>query len=373
MTPTDNAPGAGRYAPSPTGDLHLGNLRTAMLAWAIARRSGSSFVMRMEDLDERVRPQFYDRQLEDLAALGVDWDRLVYQSQRQDAYEAAFESLREAGLLYECYCTRKDLAQVASAPHRPPGSYPGTCRNLTEAQREVGRAKLAGTNRGPALRVKTEVRELAVVDEINGPYTGAVDDFVIRRGDGVFSYNFVSVFDDDDESITQITRGDDLLPSTPRQVYLQQLMGMSTPKYFHVPMVLNAEGVRLAKRDGAVTMRALAEYGWQPADVAELVGRSLGIADVRSAADLADALAAQPSASSGPNSALSSAAPVARDDAPAAHDDAPTPNRFCGRNRSQGAALDDFAAEIDVGKLRQGPWLVDPAKLTDGPAAVLHR
>ncbi|MGO1715410.1 MAG: glutamate--tRNA ligase family protein, partial [Ancrocorticia populi] len=149
-----------------------------------------------------------------------------------------------------------------------------------------GRAKLAGTNRGPALRVKTDVRELTVVDEIMGIYTGAVDDFVIRRGDGVYSYNFVSVFDDDDESITQITRGNDLLPSTPRQVYLQQLMGMATPKYYHVPMVFNAEGVRLAKRDGAVTMRALAEFGWESGDVAELIGRSLRLEGVRSASDL---------------------------------------------------------------------------------------
>ncbi|MGO1943107.1 MAG: tRNA glutamyl-Q(34) synthetase GluQRS [Ancrocorticia sp.] len=308
-----STPGAGRYAPSPTGDLHLGNLRTAMIAWAIARRSGSSFVMRMEDLDERVRPQFYDRQLEDLAALGLTWDSLIYQSQREAAYENAFAQLQERGLIYECYCTRKDLAQIASAPHRPPGSYPGTCRNLTPAQREAGRAKLAGMNRGPALRVKTDVAELVVVDEITGPYTGAVDDFVIRRGDGVFSYNFVSVFDDDDELISHITRGNDLLPSTPRQVYLQQLMGLATPKYFHVPMVFNPEGVRLAKRDGAVTMRALADYGWEAGDIAELIGRSLGIDGVRGAGDLAEGLTLE--------------------------------------------------------ALRGGPWLVDPDALTAGPRA----
>ena len=282
-----------------------------MIAWAIARRSGARFVMRMEDLDERVRPEFYARQLEDLAALGLDWDSLVYQSRRQDSYETAFARLQERGLLYECYCTRKDLAQVASAPHRPPGSYPGTCRNLTESEREAGRAKLAGMNRGPALRLKTEVRELTIVDEITGPYVGAVDDFVIRRGDGVFSYNFVSVYDD--EFITQVTRGNDLLPSTPRQVYLQQLMGLATPQYFHVPMVLNSEGVRLAKRDGAVTMRTLASYGWGAGDVAELIGRSLGCEGVRSAEDLTSGLGLE--------------------------------------------------------ALRQGPWLVDPAALEAGPQA----
>ena len=299
-----------------------------MIAWAIARRSGARFVMRMEDLDERARPEFYARQLEDLAALGLDWDSLVYQSQRQDAYETAFARLQERGLLYECYCTRKDLAQVASAPHRPPGSYPGTCRNLTESEREAGRAKLAGMNRGPALRLKTEVRELTVVDEILGPYIGAVDDFVIRRGDGVFSYNFVSVYDD--EFITQVTRGNDLLPSTPRQVYLQQLMGLATPQYFHVPMVLNSEGVRLAKRDGAVTMRALATYGWGAGDVAELIGRSLGLQGIRSAPDLL---------------------------------------RGCVKNRSVAGVLSDFASEIGAHALRSGPWLVDPQELTAGPQA----
>ena len=269
---------SGRYAPSPTGDLHIGNLRTALLAWAFARREGLGFHMRMEDLDERSRAEFYSRQLDDMSALGIDWDGdVLYQSSRLDRYTEVFEGLRERDLLFECYCTRRELADVASAPHRPPGSYPGTCRNLSEAEREAGRAKLEGMNRGPAYRLKTDVLELTVQDRIAGEYTGAVDDFVIRRGDGAFAYNFVAVVDDGDYAITQIVRADDLLSSTPRQVYLQRLLGFETPEYIHVPLVVNLEGARLAKRDGAVTIADLAEFGWGAEDVRALLLESLGL------------------------------------------------------------------------------------------------
>lgn len=282
---------AGRFAPSPTGDFHLGNLRTALLAWACARSSGRQFLLRMEDLDERSRPEFAARQLADLEDLGIDWDGpVIYQSQRQAEYAAAYRDLEDAGLLYECYCTRKELAQVASAPHRPPGSYPGTCRNLTEAEREAGRAKLAGMQRGPAMRLCCDVGALTVHDAVVGDYTGAVDDLVIRRGDGVYSYNFVSVLDDGADGITQIVRGDDLLASTPRQVYLQRLLDLPTPEYVHVPMVYNADGVRLAKRDGAVTLRQLAGFGWTPADVVQLLAQSLGMLGVRSAGEFCERL-----------------------------------------------------------------------------------
>lgn len=269
---------SGRYAPSPTGDLHIGNLRTALLAWAFARREGLGFHMRMEDLDVRSRAEFYSRQLDDMSALGIDWDGdVLYQSSRLDRYAEVFEGLRERDLLFECYCTRRELADVASAPHRPPGSYPGTCRNLSEAEREAGRAKLEGMNRGPAYRLKTDVLELTVQDRIAGEYTGAVDDFVIRRGDGAFAYNFVAVVDDGDYAITQIVRADDLLSSTPRQVYLQRLLGFETPEYIHVPLVVNLEGARLAKRDGAVTIADLAEFGWGAEDVRALLLESLGL------------------------------------------------------------------------------------------------
>ncbi|MEW6954228.1 tRNA glutamyl-Q(34) synthetase GluQRS [Trueperella pyogenes] len=269
----------GRYAPSPTGDLHLGNLRTALLAWAFARHDSKRFHMRMENLDDRSRPEYYERQLSDLAAIGIDWDGdVLYQTDRIDRYDHIFAELAERGLLYECYCTRRELADVASAPHRPPGSYPGTCRNLTAAQREAGRAKLAGMNRGPAYRLRTDVADMTVTDRIAGEYTGAVDDLVIRRGDGAYSYNFVSVVDDGEYGITQVVRGDDLLPSTPQQVYLQKLLGYATPEYIHVPLVLNREGVRLAKRDGAVTLSELSGFGWTTDDVRALLLSSLGLA-----------------------------------------------------------------------------------------------
>ncbi|MDP9800700.1 glutamyl-tRNA synthetase [Arcanobacterium wilhelmae] len=277
---------SGRFAPSPTGDFHLGNLRTALLAWAFARHDGRGFVMRMEDLDERSRPQYVTTQLRDLEAIGLDWDGpVLFQHEHVERYADVAARLLETGALYECYCTRKELSQVASAPHQPPGSYPGTCRHLTGKEREAGRAKLAGLNRGPALRLATDVVELAVTDRQLGAYTGAVDDFVIRRGDGVFSYNFVSVADDAYQGVTQIVRGDDLLPSTPRQVYLQRVLGVPPPEYAHVPLVLNTRGQRLAKRDGAVTLTQLAEFGWGSADVVALLALSLGLPPVRGASE----------------------------------------------------------------------------------------
>lgn len=287
----------GRYAPSPTGDLHLGNLRTAILASLLAREAGLGFHLRMEDLDERSRSQFYERQLNDLRSVGVEWQgEVLYQHSRVARYEEIFNQLMQRGLLYECYCTRRELAQVASAPHSPPGAYPGTCRNLTPAEREAGRAKLAGMNRGPAYRLRTEVREFTVRDSIAGAYTGLVDDFVIRRGDGAFSYNFVSVVDDAEFGVAQIVRGDDLLPSTPRQVYLQQLLGYPTPQYVHVPLVLNGDGVRLAKRDGAVTLAELAQFGWNASQVRELLLLSVGLNDddVRQPTALASRLPRDP-------------------------------------------------------------------------------
>lgn len=281
-----HAGGAGRYAPSPSGDLHLGNLRTALLAWAYARTSGRRFLLRSEDLDERARPEHEASQLRDLEAIGIDWDgQLVRQSERQALYRAKEVELAAAGLLYECYCTRRELAQVASAPHRPPGAYPGTCRNLSESERVAGRAKLARIGRAPALRLRAAVTEENFTDANYGAYRGAVDDLVIRRGDGVYSYNFVSVVDDGEMGVDQIVRGDDLIPSTPRQVYLQKLLGYRRPEYRHVPLALNEQGARLAKRDGAVTLARLRALGLNTADVLEMIAQSLGYPGIRTASE----------------------------------------------------------------------------------------
>lgn len=250
---------AGRYAPSPSGDLHLGNLRTAVLAWLFARRSGREFALRVDDLD-RVREGAEQRQLEDLAALGLDWDGAVlHQSERLEAYRSAIDGLTESGLTYECFCTRREILDAPTAPHHPPGAYPGTCRNLTDAERSLRRA-----SRPAAIRLRSDVTAWTVHDVVHGSWTGAVDDLVLRRGDGVPAYNLTVVLDDAHQGVDQVVRGDDLLSSTPRQAYLMHLLGLPVPEYVHVPLVLNTAGARLAKRDGAVTFRELTAAGVDP-------------------------------------------------------------------------------------------------------------
>jgi glutamyl-tRNA synthetase len=274
--------GAGRFAPSPSGDLHIGNLRTALLAWLLARSTGRRFLMRVEDLDTRTSSTVARRQLADLAAIGLEWDEpVVWQSDRNTAYESVLATLRSRGRLYECYCSRKDIAQAPTAPHSPPGAYPGTCRNLSESQRAQHRA--ARPERPPALRLRTENSAFTVQDALHGEYTGLVDDFVVRRGDGVIAYNVAVVIDDHAQGIDQVVRGDDLLASAPRQAYLGALLGYPVPTYAHVPLVLNTTGARLAKRDGAVTVADLGarrtfdlicdSLGYEAANAAELLGQ----------------------------------------------------------------------------------------------------
>ena len=296
--------GTGRYAPSPSGDLHLGNLRTAILAWAMARRSGNPFYLRGEDLD-RVRPGAAERQIADLAALGLGWDAspgaptgriegsestegkeagVLYQSTRIAAYAQAVQLLREAGLVYECFCTRREIQEASSAPHGAPGAYPGTCRGLTEAQR-----KERGVQRPPALRLRAEHTSYTVQDDFYGAYTGLVDDFVLVRNDGTYAYNLTSVVDDAFVGVEQIVRGDDLLPSAPRQSYLAQLLGLAQPRYAHVPLALNEEGKRLAKRDGAVTLPQLREAGIEIPTILGWIAASIPVYNVDGSVHSADA------------------------------------------------------------------------------------
>jgi glutamyl-tRNA synthetase len=266
MTPS----GAGRFAPSPSGDLHIGNLRTALLAWLCARQSGREFVLRVEDLD-RVRAGSEQRQLADLTAIGLDWDGAVTrQSERARFYDAALASLAGRGLVFECFCTRREVLEAPSAPHAPPGSYPGTCRHLSDAEREARRLE-----RPAALRLRAAVDAFTVQDALHGTLTGVVDDFVLRRGDGAVAYNLAVVVDDAQQGIDQVVRGDDLLSSAPRQAYLASLLGSTPPEYVHVPLAVNAEGQRLAKRDGAVT---LADLG---ARTFGLIAESLGLRGTR--------------------------------------------------------------------------------------------
>jgi glutamyl-tRNA synthetase len=275
------APEAGRFAPSPSADLHIGNLRTAVLAWLFARSTGRRFLIRVDDLDDRTHSDIAHRQLDDLAALGLSWDETPeWQSEHPARYDEVIAQLADGGLLYECYCSRRDIAQAPRAPHAPQGAYPGTCRELTDTERETRRAE---TGRPPALRLRTDAIVHTVHDLLHGDYTGIVDDFVIRRGDGVAAYNLAVVVDDAAAGIDQVVRGDDLLPSSPRQAYLAKLLGYPEPAYAHVALVLNEDGARLAKRDGAVALaeigvqRAFAQIsrslGWPASDLDELLAR----------------------------------------------------------------------------------------------------
>lgn len=274
---------SGRYAPSPSGDLHVGNLRTAVLAWMFARSSGRTFLMRVEDLD-RVREGAEERQLADLAALGIDWDPpVVRQSERRAVYEDAVAGLVARGLTYECFCTRREIAEAASAPHGTPGLYPGTCRRLSDAERAQRRAE-----RPAALRLAAGVAQFTVRDLLHGAYTGPVDDLVLVRNDGVPAYNLAVVVDDGAMGVDQVVRGDDLLASAPRQAYLATLLGLAPPVYAHVPLALNADGKRLAKRDGAVTLADLHASGWSTADVVATIADSLGMAARDAAGMLAE-------------------------------------------------------------------------------------
>jgi glutamyl-tRNA synthetase len=273
-------PGAGRFAPSPSADLHIGNLRTAVLAWLFARSTGRRFLMRIEDLDDRTHDDVAHRQLADLAAIGVTWDEPPrWQSRQRVRYDTVIDGLVDRGLAYECYCSRRDILSAPRAPHAPQGAYPGTCRELSDAARTAKRE----TGRPPALRLRADTTVYTVTDLVHGSYTGVVDDFVLRRGDGVPAYNLAVVVDDARSAIDQVVRGDDLLSSSPRQAYLAGLLGYSQPVYAHVPLVINAEGKRLAKRDGAVTLaelgvsRAFAliteSLGWPASDMADLLTR----------------------------------------------------------------------------------------------------
>jgi glutamyl-tRNA synthetase len=262
----------GRFAPSPTGSLHLGNLRTALLAWLFARSAGARFLIRVEDLDRsRVRPGIEEAQLSDLRAIRLDWDGpIVRQSERMELYEEAIERLEAEGLLYPCYCTRAEIRAAASAPHGISAAdrYPGTCRDLTAAQR----AEREAAGRPPALRVRSEDERIAFEDRLRGRFEEVVDDFVVRRNDGTPAYQLAVVVDDARQEVGEVVRGADLADSTPRQILLARFLGLPEPTYAHVPLVLGPDGRRLAKRHGDVTLREV-----EPAGAVAWMGASLGL------------------------------------------------------------------------------------------------
>mgnify|MGYP003346957355 CR=1 FL=1 len=226
---------AGRFAPSPTGDLHIGNLRTALVSALLAYTTGREFIIRMEDLDlVTASLEFEERQIADLAAVGVVTSaEIVRQSERFELYRNAIDRLTKSGDAYPCYCSRREIrAEIeaaAQAPNGnlPDGAYPGTCRNLTTAQRSEREAE----GRRPALRLRTSGETYVVDDMVAGRFEGGIDDVVLARADGVPAYNLAVVVDDATQGVDQVVRGDDLLSSTPRQMHLQHLLGLPTPEY----------------------------------------------------------------------------------------------------------------------------------------------
>ena len=237
----------GRFAPSPTGPLHFGSLVAAIGSYCLAKKAGGRWLLRIEDLDApRVVPGAADTILRTLESLGLEWDaEIVWQSQRSEVYEEALRSLVEQGLVYGCACSRKEI--LSSAPHRGEEGpvYPGTCRQGLPAGR-VPRA----------LRLRVPSNSISFRDQIFGSVEqsldSAVGDFVLRRADGVYAYQLAVVVDDAESGVTQVVRGEDLLPSTPRQIYLHGCLGTPVPQYFHLPLVLSPEGEKLSKRHGAV-------------------------------------------------------------------------------------------------------------------------
>lgn len=268
-------PQRGRFAPSPTGDLHLGNLRTALIGYLWARESDGEFLIRMEDLDQMTSSRALgERQLADLAAIGVESDMpVIWQSDRFDIYKSIINELTERGLTYECFCSRREIREAAAAPHGPlpDGAYPGTCADLTAAERSE-----RAIERPAAIRLRTDRSVVAIHDTLHGEFSAQVDDVVLLRNDGTPAYNLAVVVDDAMQGVTQICRGDDLLSSTPRQVYLQRLLEYPTPEYLHVPLVLGNDGERLSKRNGALSLRDLDEQGRPAESVRELLLASIG-------------------------------------------------------------------------------------------------
>lgn len=251
-----------------------------MLAWLFARSTERRFLLRIEDVDRGRDAGAAQQQLDDLAMIGIDWDgEPVYQTARRAAHDAAIDALAAAGLVYECVCTRREIQEAPSAPHAPPGAYPGTCRDLSDEQRTEARARIAP--RQPALRLRAPagLHEAGFDDQLLGSVTAGIDDFVLRRGDGAIAYNLAVVVDDAQAGIDQVVRGDDLAPSTPRQMLLQRLLDLPTPEYAHVPLVLGPSGARLAKRDGAVTLHDLAERGVSTDQVRSRLAASLGLTE----------------------------------------------------------------------------------------------
>ena len=268
----------GRFAPTPSGRMHLGNVFAAMVAWLSVRSRSGVLVLRMEDLDtQRTSDEYAETLRQDLKWLGLDWDlETASQSKRSDIYDHYFEILREKGLLYPCYCTRSQLHSV-NAPHLSDGTYvyPGTCRNLTAEER-------AAFDRSPSWRLEVTDRVWQFTDLCQGAYQQNLStdcgDFVVRRADNVYVYQLAVTVDDGEAGVTEVVRGMDLLSSAPRQMYLQELLGFPHPTYGHVPMLMSPDGRRLSKRDKDLDLGVLRQ-NMRPEALLGILASSAGIID----------------------------------------------------------------------------------------------
>ena len=272
----------GRFAPTPSGRMHLGNVFAGMIAWLSAKSRGGEMVLRMEDLDTlRTSEELAQTLRQDLTWLGLTWDRETEpQSKRSKVYDGYFEKLRELDLLYPCYCTRSQLHNV-NAPHLSDGTYvyAGTCRNLTKEQRDA-------FDRAPAWRVKVPDKIWTVEDLMQGTYTENLvsdcGDFVVRRADGVYVYQLAVTVDDGEAGVTEVVRGNDLLSSAPRQMYLQELFGFQHPTYGHVPMLLSVDGRRLSKRDKDLDLGVLRQK-MKPEELLGILAHACGLIEKKEA------------------------------------------------------------------------------------------
>lgn len=265
----------GRFAPSPSGHMHIGNALAALMAWLQIRRLNGTFVLRMEDIDtSRCRPAFAESLIRDLRWLGIDWDegpdiggpyKPYVQSERLELYEQALNRLSAEGRLYPCYCSRHDILAAAAAPHGLASEgpvYPGTCRNLSPEE-----ARVRSRQKTPSLRFRVPDQECSFIDGAAGRLSlnaSSGGDFIVRRADGIFSYQLAVVVDDALMGITHVLRGADLLDSTPRQLLLYEALGWTPPRFAHVPLLMDPDGRRLAKRHGGITLAELREAGAAP-------------------------------------------------------------------------------------------------------------
>lgn len=280
----------GRFAPTPSGQLHIGNARTALLAWLQIRQAGGQFALRMEDIDKpRSKPELASQILDDLRWLGLDWDEgpdvqgeygPYRQSEREALYEEALHTLMEKGVLYPCYCSRAELMAVASAPHGLASEgpvYPGTCRTLTSAQRAARSGKKTPSLRFAMPDKAVHFCDLTLGSQTFPPHAGG--DFIVKRADGIYGYQLAVVVDDAAMRITDVLRGSDLLDSTPRQILLFEALGMKPPQYAHVPLLYGPDGQRLSKRHGSVAIGSIRANGVTPEQLVGFLAYISGLTD----------------------------------------------------------------------------------------------